>query len=269
MSNIVIKNIGKEEAVDILSNNISNRKITKANVAFIKDEMVNGRFTMNGATIVISEDGELLDGQHRLTALIEADMRFDFIFVMGAKREIFKTIDTGKVRGSGDILSIEKVKNSHNMASAIRRVMDEFRTRRKTSKTGTVKLSNTEIYDYYINNKYELETTLDMCMSLYNSEVRVITPSVASALLILFSRENKQKAKSFIREIYTGNKEFESNAAQTLRKRLLNYKIEKSRLDESIVRALAITAFKAYKENRDISKIVITKNLKDYLFKEV
>lgn len=269
MNEVVIRNIGAEEATDILSKNTKNRRITRANVDFIKDEMINGRFMMNGATIVIAEDGTLLDGQHRLTALIEVGMRFDFIFVLNADKESFKTIDTGKNRCSADILSIEGVKNSHNVASAIRKIMDEFRTKRKLSKNGTVKISNTEIFQYYLQNKYEIEESVDLCMSLYNNEIKVITPSAAAALLILFSRENKQKAKSFIRELFKGEKEFESNAALTLRKRLLNYKIDGVRLDEANLRALCIIAFKAYKENRDIGKIQVSKNLKEYTFKDI
>ena len=268
MSRVEIRNIGKEEALSLLSRKTENRTITEAHVDFLRGEMLNGRFVFNGATIVISKDGKLLDGQHRLTALSETDLRFDLIFVLDANEDVFKTIDTGKNRCAGDILSIENIKNANAIAAMIRKVMDEFRSKRKTGKSGTIKLSNSEVLDYYNKNKDEIEDAMEMCSRLYNKELKVITLSNAAAFLILFSRIDKSKAKSFIRELFTGVKEDNSNASQTLRKRLLNYRISGVRLDDSLLRALFIISFKAYCENRDLTKIQVSKDLKEYTFLE-
>lgn len=266
MSRVEIRNIGKKEAIEILALNNKNRRITRANVDFIKNEMVNNRFILNGATIVLSKDGTLLDGQHRLTALSETDLRFDFIFVLDAENDVFKTIDTGKNRNPSDILSIEKIKNANNVASTIRKVIEEFGTKRKTGKSGSVKISNTEVLDYYNKNSQEINEAVEFCHNLYSKELKVITVSSAAAFLILFSRVHKQKAKSFIRELFNGVRESESNAAQTLRKRLLNYKIDGTRTSDSLIRALFIISFKTYCEGRDISKIQISRDFKEYLF---
>ena len=267
MSKIEIRNIGKKEALDILSRNENNRKITRANVEFLKQEMINERFLINGSTIVISEDGTLLDGQHRLMAISEVDMNFDLIFVNDAKKEVFTTIDTGKNRCASDIMSIRGVKNHNNVSATTRKIMDEFRTKRKLCRSGTVKLSNTEIYEYFSKNREYIEECVDFCMKLYMGEIKVATVSTAAAMMYLFSRQNKFKAKSFIRELFNGTKEGETNAAQTLRKRLLNYRIDHTRLSEELERALFIVSFNAYRGGRDISKIQINKNMKEYIFK--
>lgn len=267
MEKIEIKKIGKKEALDILKNNKNNRRVTRANVDFIKDEMQNGRFLVNGATIVISEDGELLDGQHRLIAISETDLEFDLIFVLNANKNVFSTIDTGRNRKAGDVLSVAGVKNYNNIASATKKIMSEFDTNRKLSDSGSIKSSNSEVLDYYKKHKDEIQEAVEFSHLLYNRHIKIITVSNAAAMIVLFSREDSRKSKSFIREVFTGEKEGYSNAALTLRQRLINYRIDNVRLTTKLLRALFIISFRAYREDRDISKILVKKDVKGYVFK--
>lgn len=266
MENVEIRKIGAEQALQLLENNSSNRKISRANVDFIKNEMDNKNFLLNGSTIVLSENGTLLDGQHRLIAISETKHEYDLIFVVGAKDNVFQTIDTGKSRNSSDILSIEGVKNAKNVASTIRKTIEEFGSKRSRNGKTWVKLSNTEVLEHYNKHKEELEETIELCGHLYNKYIKVIPVSTAAAFMILFSRQDKIKAKSFIRELYNGNKEGASNASLTLRQRLINGKIEGTRISDDLLRALFVVAFRAYNEDRDLSRIKISKNLNEYLF---
>lgn len=263
-----IELIGKEEALFILKNNNINRAIVRANVEFIKSEIQNNEFKMNGATIVISENGTLLDGQHRLTAISELDVSLPLIVVRNASEEVFSTIDTGKNRSSGDVLSSKKIKHANNLASAVKRIIEGFGSTRKIIKTGTMKISNAEIFNFYELNKEKLDEYVLFCTHLYCVETKIITPAVSTAMMFLLSKENNQKARSFIRELYTGNKEYDSNAALTLRKRLLNAKIDGLKFDDSHLRAFFISAFRAYKDGRDLAIIKISNPLPSYLFKQ-
>jgi len=268
MKTVMIEKIGKQEALSILSNNTINRTIARANVEFIKKEMEGGKFKNNGATIVISDNGVLLDGQHRLTAISELDFSFEMIVVRGLDSEIFTTIDTGRNRNAGDVLSSKKYKYSNHLASACKRILSGFNANRKTGDIGALKYSNDEILSFYTNNKINLDENVEFCSHLYNTETKVITVSVATAMLYLLSIENENKARSFIRELFTGSKEFDSISAQTLRKKILNSKIDGITLDDSHLRAMFIIAFRAYKDGRDLSKLLITNNIQSYTFKQ-
>ena len=57
-----IRKITKEVAEVLLSENIGNRKISRVNVDFLKDQILKGKFEQNGDTIRISKSGRLLDG---------------------------------------------------------------------------------------------------------------------------------------------------------------------------------------------------------------
>lgn len=269
MEKIEMKELGRKEALEILSKNDLNRKPTRANIDFIKSEMIGGKFVVNGSTIVISEDGTLIDGQHRLLALSETDLRFNFIIVYNAKKESFSSIDTGKCRNAGDILSTVGIKHHNAVASCCRRVMFELDGKRKNGKSGAVKLSNKEILDFYENNSSEIIENIRFATNLYQSENRILQPSLAASLIMLLSRQSRNEAKSFIREIYTGNKEKESNAAIILRKRLINMKIKGEKMVDSLARALFITAFNHYISNSIIKQISINKEYKEYSFIQI
>jgi len=265
---VSIRKVDKKIALEMLKNNTMNRKKTRANIDFVKNEIISGNFAINGATVVIATDGTLLDGQHRLFAVEELDVEVDMIIVENVNKKVFSTIDSGKNRTAGDVLSSKGIKNANGVASAIRRIIEKFSSNRKIGKGGTVKISNTEILSFYEKNKDTLESTYSFCHSMYQSETRVITASVATAMIFLLSKEHKQKAKSFVREIYTGNREYESNAGLVLRKRLLNNKIDGIKLNDSKLRGLFISAFRNYKQGKDVSRIQLNNDLSSYTFKE-
>lgn len=65
--------ITPERAATIMEQNIINRKINQANVDFLVDQMNDDQFVFNGESIIISNEGHLLDGQHRLMACIKSN----------------------------------------------------------------------------------------------------------------------------------------------------------------------------------------------------
>jgi hypothetical protein len=67
--------------------------------------MTEGRWKVNGDTIRFSGK-RLLDGQHRLHAIIQAGVPIWALVVEEIDDTAFDTIDTGRTRGAGDILSV-------------------------------------------------------------------------------------------------------------------------------------------------------------------
>lgn len=266
-----IKQIGKNEALFLLGMNIKNRSITRAKVDEIKKAMNNNEFVVNGATIVIDTEGYILDGQHRLTAISEQDKSFPIIVVEGVESSAFATIDTGRTRTASDVLSIEKVPYYSVVASAIQRILNGFGSTRDSGKVGSVKKTNTEILDFYYKNKSIISEDVKFCSDLFSNKqnTKIVTPAVTTAMMFLLGLEDRRKARSFIRELYTGVKENESNASITLRTKLINYKIDGFKVSDSLMRKLFITCFRAYKENRDLSRIILTDDKSKYLFKTI
>lgn len=84
----------------------------------IARQIVDGHWKFNGDTIKVSDDGEVLDGQHRLWAIVETQTAVETIVVYGIKREAFATIDTvRKQRSGGDTLSLMGVDRYRSLIS--------------------------------------------------------------------------------------------------------------------------------------------------------
>lgn len=109
-----------ELAAMMLEKNTHNRVITRSHVEQLAAQMSAETFRDTPQPISFDRNGRLLDGQHRLMAIIEsgADVKLRVFF--GEDPDIFSVMDTGRKRTAGDTLSIIGVENASNMAALIR-----------------------------------------------------------------------------------------------------------------------------------------------------
>lgn len=103
-----------------LMKNQKNRSINSGKVRQYAQAMKNGKWMLNGETIVFDEDGNLLNGQHRLSAVVMANVPVKMLVVRNAASDTFATFDTGRNRRIEDVLSIEGHKNAKIMGTAAR-----------------------------------------------------------------------------------------------------------------------------------------------------
>jgi hypothetical protein len=108
-----------EDATQLLEHNTLNRPLNDSHVKRIANQIINGKWQFNGDTIKISEKGEVLDGQHRLWAILESKMAVKTIIVRGIQREAFATIDTlRKPRSGADVLALNGATRHRQYTSA-------------------------------------------------------------------------------------------------------------------------------------------------------
>lgn len=116
---VSIERIGPALARIYMEANTKNRPLNKRHAQRLRDAMASGDWWMNGETIVFSADGVLLNGQHRLWAIIQSGATVDVMIVRGINKEAFSTMDGVRARSAGDVLAIEDEKNSNAVAGAI------------------------------------------------------------------------------------------------------------------------------------------------------
>ena len=84
-----------------------NRKPSRVVVSKYASDMLNGDWKKTGQTLQFSSEGMLMDGQHRLLAVVETGIPQSFIMVYGLDKSAFDVIDNGKSRTYADVAGIK------------------------------------------------------------------------------------------------------------------------------------------------------------------
>lgn len=101
-------------------NNAHNRKLNPKVVNTYARDMASGAWLLTGEGIKFSTEGNLLDGQHRLAAIVKTGATIPMFVMRGVAPEAQTVMDTGRKRTSADDLSIRGEKNSTMLAATVR-----------------------------------------------------------------------------------------------------------------------------------------------------
>jgi hypothetical protein len=114
--------IGPKEAQDMLgrSAHFTNRHINKERVRNYATDMRNGAWSLNGEPIIQDDNRVVIDGQHRLRAVIESGATISFLIVEGVRREAARTIDQGLSRTMAHGMQMSGMKNANDVVAAAR-----------------------------------------------------------------------------------------------------------------------------------------------------
>lgn len=125
---ITIETITPEKASEYLKHNTMNRPLDGNRVNLYVHEMKAGKWKQNIAEpIAFAEDGTLINGQHRLQAVIKSAMAIEMGVVRGANKGDFVAIDAGKVRGGSDVLALKGYANFKSVASIVNFLLSVLR----------------------------------------------------------------------------------------------------------------------------------------------
>lgn len=127
VSSMIVR-VTPEIATEWLAKNNDNRAINNSRVNLYSSAMRDGHWVENGQPIIISTDGYLIDGQHRLTALIRAGVSLDMLLVRleetdegGVLTARHIPIDIGQSRTASNITGLHP-----RVASIIRQMIWMF-----------------------------------------------------------------------------------------------------------------------------------------------
>ena len=101
-----IVTVTPEIAEEWLKKNGANRNVKTRRVDMFAEQMAKGEWQLNGESIVLSEDGKLLDGQHRLLAVKRSRMSVKMLVVFNAPNTS-SVFDLGAIRSESDALLME------------------------------------------------------------------------------------------------------------------------------------------------------------------
>jgi len=175
-------------ALEWLTANVNNRNVSRKHVAMLAELMTHGHFRFVGDPIRFDLDGRLLDGQHRLHAIIESETTQHMAIMVGLDPDSQLFMDTGRRRTAGDQLAVALGVKDANRAAAIARTYLMWRHDAFLSQTRTFTLP--EIVDWAEANEASLHEATRVTRKLTTS--RVPTSAPVSGAAYLAARELNQ-----------------------------------------------------------------------------
>ena len=211
-----------------------NRTVSKKHVSAIAREILGGRWKVNGDTICIDADGNLIDGQHRLYAVLESGMSVQSFVIEGLPFDVYDTIDGGKKRSKRDTLTASGEANAFRLA-ALLCLIDRYMTGRMGK---PAEYSNSEVESLLLKYPDARES-----IQTIHFTRGMIYPSVIDACHYLFKQKDKALADDFVLRLRKGSGLDGDSPMYLLRERLIANITSKAKLSKVYVMALCIKAW--------------------------
>lgn len=253
-----------EMARSWLKTNMSNRNLSRQNVEFIVSQLKKGKWKFNGESISFDSKGKLLNGQHRLTAVVESNQPIDTLVILGIQEEAFHTMDTGKIRTAGDILSTKGYSGANTLASVARLVIS-LQTGYKGIATGGLKRTNIDNEDVmkFVEQTPNFVEVVSEAHKLWSKmPVRFVAPQIFCAMYFLFYQKNMDMAKSFMTSVAQGTNIDANSPQYHLRSNLEKMYHQRLRRRYSIYQksGLFIKAWNYYRTNKKFERLFFKEN---------
>jgi len=156
-----------ERAERLLDMNTRNRSVKINREKNYAGQMKNGQWLVDGNPIRVDRDGVLLDGQHRLYAIVESGTTQTVVLITGLEPQAMNSIDTGVSRTLGDLLklSVPDMKHEAKLGALsrvllIRSLGEPLATSFATSAAALAqdsRVTNATIIDYYSRQRIVID----------------------------------------------------------------------------------------------------------------
>jgi hypothetical protein len=254
-------------AAEYLKTRPENQRTVKGrNLSGITASMASdGEWVFSGDPIRFNENGQLMDGQHRLLALIATGKTFKFVVQRNVPNEAFMVIDTGSRRSPADVLKISGYKYTTGVAAAIRAMIGLGNVAAgKTPHTSLTKATCS--HAVLLQNAKKWGSRLEDSMKIMaTGPARQVChpPGMFAALHFLFSERNAKEADTFFKSLIVGDAfEFGSkDPIFQLRNTLINNRISsnKKRATHYLV-AVTIKAWNLYMDRQSVITLQFREN---------
>lgn len=248
--------ITPEIAADMLTSNTRNRSVRPAYVNELAGAMLRGEWVSNGDAIRFDETGVLLDGQHRLHAIVASGVPMHALVVRGIPAAAMTTIDVGRKRTAGDYLRLQDVPNSAAIAALARLTIawDRDRLSSSLNRGGPPGITTTQVAEFAINNIGSLKEGVAQGAKL---KQRIHVPGTPAGLVwMLTSQIDREEAEEFFNRLGDGQALLEGDAIYSLRRLIFNRQARRWQFGAGELVALMIKTWNFHRKNAQLFNLL-------------
>ena len=234
-----------------LKQNTHNRSLRKRAVADYARDMKAGQWRLNGEAIKFATDGTLLDGQHRLMAVIEADTAVPLMVVTGLPNDTQETMDAGRKRTAADAFSLRGEAHASVLAAVLKRV---WLWNQGDYKFGQNYTPTTAECAALLKERPEIYRSVEIAVRIHQA-FRYLPQSVVGTAHHLFSRIDGSEAVWFFARVGDGAELPVGHPVLTLRNRVMTDRADNRKVPDYRYMAYLIRAWNAVREDRPLTRI--------------
>lgn len=244
-----IEDVDPVTAARWLGGNQTNRNLRPALVAKYASDMRNGQWIMAGEPIKFDSEGSLLDGQHRLAAIVKSDLTVEMMVVRGLPAQSRVVMDSGSARTAGDQLHMLGYQGHSQAIAAAARLIIAWRRGELFTGAHSWTITNSDIVGF-------VEATPTIVDTTY-SAVRVArrtgaSPAPTAAAMYLTSQRSADDAQRFWQAMREDVVFPPDSPIEALLRRLGEIRREGKRLLSVASLSMQIRTWNAWREGRPV-----------------
>jgi len=220
-----IETITPKKAQQYLEANTHNRHVRNNTVQFYAKQMAEGDWELTGEPIIFSDEGVLLNGQHRLHACIESNSSFKTFVVRGSSDDSFAKIDQNVPRQAGDIVGRAGYAQAIRKAAASRIILAFEELDDSTADNHrpalAIKRPHAEVLGFVEKNNDILSEGCSLAIKDDGPSI-CKPPALFVGLYVLFATKNRKRAKEFFHQLVSGEILERDDATARLRAALIS-----------------------------------------------
>lgn len=229
-----------------LSVESKNRHVSNSRVDQLRRDIVDGKWVANGDTIKIGDYGEVIDGQHRLRAVIASGIAIKTLVVFGLSHsEVFGLCDQHRKRTLADHMSVLGEKRVNTLASTTQACYywDTFQTFDPNGRDQAHR-----ILEYFESHADEMRAGAEYASQTRKQQAAIGLPgSIVGTSYVLFGRLDSDDRDTFLDAVLHGAELSQGHSALLLRNRILENRRKFTKLRKKAMFALVFKAWNYYR----------------------
>ena len=237
-------------AMEMLDTMDGNRPLRQGWIENLTEMMREGTFDPNnGEAIKFNVQGELIDGQHRLWAIVESGITQTMLVIRDVTPRAIYTVDVGPRRTFMDVLTINRYENRTHLATTVMGAhsyvygyMDNPTSYRRPSHEQALHFLRS--YEDSLLAAARKSTSMTTRGTEHG---KVLTPSVYGTMYWLLSKYDVEEADAFFDRITLGDGLVKDDPVFTLRRTMAGLRNRKNNsMDVTYLRAITIKTWNAW-----------------------
>lgn len=252
-----VQTVTPELASKWLETNEGNRKVREQLVNRLARDMRAGRWQVTGEGIKFDRDGRLVDGQHRLWAVVQSEATIDILVVHNLDRDTRLVMDTGGKRRGADALAMAGYTHTALLAStaALGLHLERGGAVMLRKSVGSDAYSHQEILDW-VERHPTIHPSVAFAQSALHKTVPLLPTPMAYAHWQM-AQVDAEAAERFFREMTTMSLNGQSDPRLTLMRWGTRVKDNRERLSHTVTLSVLYRTWNAWRKGKRLTYIRI------------